>query len=151
MVGRRRSTAQGRSWSSARTTSAPDTSASAHSRTPTARVLGTLGRAIVPGADEAGLAHYLDQQLSVTAAESFLMLRYLDVPPPYADFYRPALASVDRFDCGAALGHALTSGRAEARALGAAGVPWDQDAAARVTRACIKLIITHRRYEARSG
>lgn len=61
-----------------------------------ARIVGALGRAIVPGADQAGLAHYLDHQLSAKASESFLMLRYLEVPPPYADFYRPALASADR-------------------------------------------------------
>ena len=62
-----------------------------------AALVDALGRAIVPGADGAGLAHYLDQQMSGKTEDSLLMLRYLDVPPPYIDFYRPALASVDRF------------------------------------------------------
>lgn len=55
-----------------------------------------LGEAIAPPARTAGLAHYLDHHLAAPPAESLLALRYLDVPPPYADFYRPALASLAR-------------------------------------------------------
>lgn len=54
-----------------------------------------LGDTLVPGAAEAGLAHYLDQQLAAAPADSLLMVRYLDVPPPYLAFYRPGLAAVD--------------------------------------------------------
>ncbi len=57
---------------------------------------GCLGEAIAPPAREAGLVHYLDHHLTVPPAESLLGLRYLDVPPPYVDFYRPALASLAR-------------------------------------------------------
>ncbi|ABQ67431.1 MULTISPECIES: hypothetical protein [Sphingomonadales] len=55
-----------------------------------------LGEAIAPPAREAGLVPYLDHHLSVPPAESLLALRYLDVAPPYLDFYRPALASLAR-------------------------------------------------------
>jgi len=58
--------------------------------------LGGLGEAIAPPARDAGLVHYLDHHLAVPPAESLLALRYLDVPPPYLDFYRPALASLAR-------------------------------------------------------
>lgn len=54
-----------------------------------------LGDTLLPGAADAGLAHYLDHHLAAAPADSLLMIRYLDVPPPYMQFYRPCLASVD--------------------------------------------------------
>lgn len=64
--------------------------------TPTeARALEALGEVLLPGAREAGIAHFVDHQLAATAEECLLMLRYLDVPPPYVDFYRPVLAALD--------------------------------------------------------
>lgn len=60
--------------------------------------IGGLGEAIAPPARKAGLVHYLDHHLSVPPAESLLALRYLDVAPPYLDFYRPALASLARLN-----------------------------------------------------
>ena len=59
------------------------------------RVVESLGDALLPGAAEAGLAHYLDQQLAQEPSNSLLMLRYLDWPPPYEAFYKPCLAAVD--------------------------------------------------------
>ena len=58
-------------------------------------VVEALGETLLPGATESGIAHYLDQQLAADAADSLLMIRYLDVPPPYAGFYKPAIAAVD--------------------------------------------------------
>lgn len=55
----------------------------------------SLGDTLLPGATEAGLAHYLDSQLAATPEQSLLMLRYLDVPPPYLAFYRACLAALD--------------------------------------------------------
>ncbi|WP_226946650.1 hypothetical protein [Rhizorhabdus phycosphaerae] len=63
---------------------------------PEAAWLGGLGEAIAPPARTAGLVPYVDHHLAVPHAESLLALRYLDVSPPYADFYRPALASLQR-------------------------------------------------------
>lgn len=60
-----------------------------------AAILDRLGEALLPGAAEAGFVHYIDHHVSVPAAESFLIARYLDVPPPYADFYRSGLAALD--------------------------------------------------------
>lgn len=60
-----------------------------------AATVQALGETLLPGATAAGLVHYLDQQLAAAPADSLLMIRYLDVPPPYLAFYRPCLAAVD--------------------------------------------------------
>lgn len=60
-----------------------------------AATLAAVAETIVPGAAEAGVAFYVDHHLTVPYEESFLMARYLDVPAPYIDFYRPALAAMD--------------------------------------------------------
>ncbi|HET7766244.1 MAG TPA: gluconate 2-dehydrogenase subunit 3 family protein [Burkholderiales bacterium] len=57
--------------------------------------LEALGDTLLPGAKDAGLAHYLDQQLSVPAGEALLVARALGVMPPYANFYRAGLAALD--------------------------------------------------------
>lgn len=61
------------------------------------RILEAFGETLLPGAAEAGIAHFVDRHLSVPAADSLLMIRYLDVPPPYAPFYRAGLASLEHF------------------------------------------------------
>jgi Gluconate 2-dehydrogenase subunit 3 len=58
-----------------------------------ATTLAALAEAIVPGAEKAGICHYIDQQLSAKPADSLLMIRYLSVPPPFSNFYRLSLAS----------------------------------------------------------
>ena len=62
-----------------------------------ARTLERFGDVLLPGAEAAGIAHFVDPHLSVPAEDSLLMLRYLDVPPPYADFYRAGLAALDAY------------------------------------------------------
>ena len=57
--------------------------------------LEALGDTLLPGAKDAGLAHYVDQQLSVPASEALLMARAVGVMPPYANFYRAGLAALD--------------------------------------------------------
>jgi Gluconate 2-dehydrogenase subunit 3 len=58
--------------------------------------LEAIGEAIVPGAREAGISHFVDQQISIPAEEALLEARILNVRPPYANFYRAALGAVDR-------------------------------------------------------
>ena len=60
-----------------------------------AAILARLGEVLLPGADEAGMVHFVDHHLSVPAEQSLLMIRYMDVPPPFADFYRAGLAALD--------------------------------------------------------
>ncbi len=57
--------------------------------------LEAFGEALVPGAREAGIAHFVDVQLGHPHAESLLTARYLDVLPPHDEFYRAGLAALD--------------------------------------------------------
>lgn len=61
-----------------------------------ARSLEALGEALLPGAAAAGIAHFVDHHLSVDPTQSLLMIRYMDMPPPYAPFYRGGLAALER-------------------------------------------------------
>jgi hypothetical protein len=58
--------------------------------------LEALGDTLLPGARDAGIAHYVDQQLSVEPGECLLVARVMGVMPPYADFYRAGLAGLDQ-------------------------------------------------------
>src|SRR3979490_3020517 len=57
--------------------------------------LEALGETLVPQAREAGIAHFIDQQLSVPATASLLQARIFNFRPPFADFYRSAIVAVD--------------------------------------------------------
>jgi hypothetical protein len=57
------------------------------------RTLDALGNVLLPGAAGAGIAHYVDSQLA--SKTPLLMLRYLDYPGSFADFYRQGLASLE--------------------------------------------------------
>jgi len=61
-----------------------------------AELLEALGETLVPGARQAGISHFVDQQLSIPAEEALLEARILNVRPPFANFYRAALGAVDR-------------------------------------------------------
>lgn len=56
--------------------------------------LELLADAIVPGARAAGVAHYIDSQLTAPVEDCLLMIRYLGVPAPYNGFYQTALQSI---------------------------------------------------------
>ena len=60
-----------------------------------AETLEALGETLVPQAREAGVAHFIDQQLSVPPGESLLQARILNVRPPFSDFYRAAIVATD--------------------------------------------------------
>jgi gluconate 2-dehydrogenase subunit 3-like protein len=57
--------------------------------------LEALGETLVPQAREAGIAHYIDHQISVPPHECLLQARIFNVRPPFADFYRTAIVAVD--------------------------------------------------------
>ena len=57
--------------------------------------LEALGETLVPQARECGIAHFIDQQLSVPANESLLQARIFNFRPPFADFYRTAIVTID--------------------------------------------------------
>ncbi len=60
-----------------------------------AATLGAMGEALVPGARQAGVVNFVDQQLSIPPDEALLQARILNVRPPYANFYRAALGAID--------------------------------------------------------
>jgi Gluconate 2-dehydrogenase subunit 3 len=61
-----------------------------------AEALDALGETLVPGARQAGISHFIDQQISIPAEQALLEARILNVRPPYANFYRAALGAIDR-------------------------------------------------------
>jgi hypothetical protein len=61
-----------------------------------ASALEAVSEALVPGARDAGIAHFVDQQCSVPPHEALLRLRISNWTPPFANFYRAALIEIDR-------------------------------------------------------
>lgn len=58
-------------------------------------VLDALGEVLLPGSSSAGLAHYIDHQLSGDPSDSMLMIKYLGVPAPFTAFYQAGLRASD--------------------------------------------------------
>jgi len=61
-----------------------------------AETVEALGETLVPGARTAGIAHFVDHQLSLPPGEALLEARILNIRPPFVDFYRAALGAVDK-------------------------------------------------------
>src|SRR5262245_56026992 len=61
-----------------------------------AETIEAMGETLLPGAREAGIAHFIDHQLAVPAEEALLEARIMNVRPPYANFYRAAIGAIDR-------------------------------------------------------
>ena len=61
-----------------------------------AETIEALGETLVPGARAAGVAHFIDHQVSVTPGEALLEARIVNVKPPFINFYRAAIGGVDR-------------------------------------------------------
>ena len=61
-----------------------------------AETLEALGETLLPGAREAGFAHFIDHQVAVPAVEALLEARIVNVKPPYINFYRGAIGGVNR-------------------------------------------------------
>jgi gluconate 2-dehydrogenase subunit 3-like protein len=60
-----------------------------------AATLDALGETLVPGAKEAGITQFVDQQISIPPEQALLQLRIFNGRPPFANFYRAALGAVD--------------------------------------------------------
>jgi hypothetical protein len=61
-----------------------------------AATIEAMGETLVPGAKQAGVAHFVDQQVSVTPGEALLEARQLNVKPPFINFYRAAISAIDK-------------------------------------------------------
>lgn len=60
-----------------------------------AELIESIGETLVQGARAAGVAHFIDHQISVPAEEALLQARIMNVRPPFANFYRAAIGAVD--------------------------------------------------------
>ena len=60
------------------------------------RSLEALGEALVPGARAAGVAHFIDQQISVPPGEALLEARIVNIKPPFVNFYRAAIGAIEK-------------------------------------------------------
>lgn len=56
-----------------------------------ARQLGLLADAMVPGAAELGVVHFVDHQLNADPNEALLIAKYFGVALPYVNFYAKGL------------------------------------------------------------
>ncbi len=50
---------------------------------------------LLPGSAAAGVANFIDEQLSRDPNDSLLIARYLQVPPPYTGFYRGSVQALN--------------------------------------------------------
>ncbi len=57
--------------------------------------LEAVGETLAIGARQDGIAHFVDQQLTVPPPHALLSLRVTEVRPPYVNFYRAALGGID--------------------------------------------------------
>lgn len=61
-----------------------------------ADTLAAIAEALVPGATDAGISHFVDHQLAQAPGDCLLMLKYLGVAPAdFTGFYQAALAAAD--------------------------------------------------------
>jgi hypothetical protein len=60
-----------------------------------AATLDAVGETLVPGAKDAGITNFVDQQISIPPEQALLQARILNVRPPFANFYRGALGAID--------------------------------------------------------
>ena len=61
-----------------------------------AAVLDRLADALLPGAAEAGVTHFIDHQLGEDPGDCLLIAKYFQVPPPYRNFYRQGVAGCEQ-------------------------------------------------------
>ena len=61
-----------------------------------AKSLEAVSETLVPGARDAGIANFIDQQCSVPPHEALLTLRIRNARPPVVNVYRAALTEIDR-------------------------------------------------------
>lgn len=59
--------------------------------------LEAIADTLLPGAAEAGVGYFIDEQLSRDPNDSLLMARYLQVPPPYVGFYKGAVQALNGY------------------------------------------------------
>jgi hypothetical protein len=67
-----------------------------HLRSEEIATLEAVGETLAIGAQKAGIAHFVDQQLGQPPAHALLTIRMTESRPPYLDFYRNALGAIEK-------------------------------------------------------
>jgi hypothetical protein len=70
-------------------------------------ILEAFAEELLPGSAEAGVAHFVDEQLSRDPNDSLLIARYFQIEPPYSGFYKGGLATLNGF-CKQTFGKSFT-------------------------------------------
>lgn len=91
--------------------------ASAPLSTAQAATLVSWCETLVPGAAAADVGAFVNAQLAKPADDALLMLRYLDWPPPFADFYRRGIAALESLSTSAYRSRFSALSRARREAL----------------------------------
>jgi len=60
-----------------------------------AETIESIGEALVPGARQAGVAHFIDQQVAAPPEEALLQARIMNVKPPFVNLYRAAVKAIE--------------------------------------------------------
>lgn len=60
-----------------------------------AETIESIGEALVPGARQAGIAHFIDQQIAAPPEEALLQARIMNVKPPFVNLYRAAVKAIE--------------------------------------------------------
>jgi len=60
-----------------------------------AQTLEAVGDTLAIGARQAGIAHFVDQQLTQPPPLALLSVRVSEIRPPYVNFYRGALGAIE--------------------------------------------------------
>lgn len=62
-----------------------------------AQTLEALGETLHPGSGEAGLVHFIDQQLAVDPDDCMSLVKYFVNDPPFIDFYRAGFQALNGY------------------------------------------------------
>lgn len=90
------------------------------------RTLEAFAEVLLPGSAAAGVAHFIDHQLTAPATEQMLAVKYLGVERPFQPFYAAGLAALDasaRTAHGADFADLDPAQQAELTALAARDIP----------------------------
>jgi hypothetical protein len=62
-----------------------------------AETIESMGEALVPGAREAGVAHFIDQQIAGSPDEALLNARIMNIKPPFENLYRGMVKAIEGY------------------------------------------------------
>ncbi|MFK8050100.1 MAG: gluconate 2-dehydrogenase subunit 3 family protein [Halioglobus sp.] len=61
------------------------------------QTLEAVADVLLPGSVQAGVVHFIDEQLTRDPNDCLLVARYFHVEPPYAEFYKASVRALDAY------------------------------------------------------